>query len=442
MIGSGLIRKVGFWGLDFLKGSPIRSHIKDLEQAFANPTKGHELARERLEKFLEYACATTPFYKKFAGAKDLRDFPVIQKRTIKENYDDFLSSAYDRNDLVTTTTSGSYGTPFTFYLSKDKRVRQQAEIIFFNGWVGYRVGMRYAQVRVEPRGRLLLFMQNGVFMNPTVIDEDWLEKQRQLLKNDGVEFIVGYPSAIMPIAEYCRSKGDKPGDFVLKGIITVSEVLSEADRESFERVFGCIVLDRYCSSELGVISHECAKFKRHHINFTSYKIELLEIGRDEPVEPGEIGRVVVTDLFSHAMPLVRYDTGDLSMWAKEGCSCGINVPTFERIEGRAIETVYDPSGKMVNSLAIVRCARGLDNIIQYRFIQKTRDSYICKLHVMPSFNEEDILRERFKKVLGPDAYINFEYVDSIPPLPSGKRPYVINEFKRSSEVQELVGYYV
>jgi len=434
VIRSAFIRRMAFWGVDFIKGSPVARHIKDLKRAFADPVAGRKLAQERLEEFLEYACATTPFYKKFAGAKDLRDFPVIQKSTIRENYDDFLSSAYDKNDLFASATSGSYGTPFTFYLTKDKRARQQAEVIFFNRWAGYEVGMRYAQVRVEPRGRWRLFMQNGVFMNPSVMDKNWLAEQRQVLKNERIEFIVGYPSAIMPIAEYCRSEGDKPEDFVLKGIIVGAEPLLEPVREIIEEVFGCTVLDRYGSSELGVVSHECAECKTHHINFTIHKIELLNLNSDEPVEAGEVGRIVVTDLFSHGMPLIRYDTGDLTAWAKKKCPCGMNVPTFERIEGRAIETVYDPSGKMVNSLAIVRCARGLDNIIQYRFIQKTQDSYICKLHVMPSFNEEDIFRERLRKVLGLNARINFEYVDSIPPLPSGKRPYVINEFKRSSEV--------
>jgi phenylacetate-CoA ligase len=390
-------------------------------------------AQARLEEFLGYACAATPFYKKFAGAKDLRDFPVIDKNTIRESYDDFLSSAYDKNDLFASTTSGSYGAPFIFCLSKDKRARQQAEVIYFNGWVGYEVGMPYVQVRVEPRGRLLLFMQNGVMMDPSVIDKNWLEKQRQVLRNGRIEFISGgYPSAVAPIAEYCRSKGDKPGDFVLKGIITGAEPLGDSDREIMEEVFGCIVLDRYSSSELGVVSHECATCKTHHINFISHKIELLAIDGDEPVEPGEVGRVVVTDLFSHGMPLIRYDTGDLSAWATKECLCGMNVPTFEKVGGRAIETVYDPSGKMVSSLAIVRCARSLINIIEYRFIQKTQDSYICKLHVMPSFKEEDIFRERLRRVLGLDAHINFEYVDSIPPLASGKRPYVINESKRSS----------
>jgi phenylacetate-CoA ligase len=428
MIHSAVIRRIAFRGIDFVKGSPIAHHIEDLRKGFADPVAGRKLAQGRLEEFLEYACATTPFYKKFAGVKDLQDFPVIQKSTLRENYDDFLSSAYKRHDLVVTETSGSYGTPMKYHMTKDKRARRQAEVIFFNRWAGYEVGMRFAMVRVRPRGRWGLFIQNGVYMNPSVINEYWLERQRQVLKNGRIEFISGgYPCVVAPIAKYCRNRGDKPGDFMLKGIITGAEPLVESDREIIEGIFGCIVLDRYSTDESGVISHECVKCKRHHINFVSHKVELLAIDRDEPVEPGEVGRVVITDLFSHGMPFIRYDTGDLSAWSKEACPCGMNVPTFEKIQGRTIETIYNTSGTMIYPLAIPGVFQDLfSSIIQYQFIQKGSNSYIYRLHVTESFNHEDILRERFQKLLGADADIIFEYVDSIPPLPSGKRPYIIN----------------
>jgi phenylacetate-CoA ligase len=421
---------MAFWGLDFLKGSPVRQHIKDLEQAFAVPAKGRELARERLEKFLEHACTTTPFYKRFAGTKKLDDFPVIQKRMIKYNYGDFLSSAYDKKDLVTVTTSGSYGTPFKFYLTKDKRARQQAEIVFFNRWVGYRVGMRYCQVRVHPRGRLLLFMQNGFLIDPSVIDNEWLEQHRQILKTESARFIIIYPSALLPLAEYCREKGDRPEEFHVRVMINTSEPLLESVRKAIEGVFGCSIVDRYCANELGVISHECMEYKRHHINFSSHHVELLKLDSDEPVEQGETGRVVITDFFSYAMPLIRYDTGDVANWGPR-CLCGLDVPVFEKVGGRLTETIYDPSGRMVNALGIDRDPKDLDGIIQFQFIQKTRDSYLVKLHVTDSFDQEDTLRKRFLARLGLDAQIRFEYVDSIPALPSGKRPYIINEFLKS-----------
>ena len=120
---SELLRNITFWSLDFIKGSKIKKHFDDLKLSFADIESGRKKAEQRLTGILDHAVKTTPFYKKYAGFENLKDFPVIQKNTIKENYDAFLSDIYDRDKLFKTTTSGSYGTPFTFLLSPEKRNR-------------------------------------------------------------------------------------------------------------------------------------------------------------------------------------------------------------------------------------------------------------------------------------------------------------------------------
>ena len=429
MIGESL-RHCAFTVFDRLKGGRIKSHLNDLRLAFENIPQGQQLAAQRRSQILKHATETALFYKPYSGCSDINDFPVIQKKIIKDNYDAFLSSSFKRSRLIKTTTSGSYGTPFTFLLSREKRARQQAEVIFFNSWAGYRVGMKYAQVRVHPRSKWLLWAQNGYLINPSVVEEDWLQANRKLLKEKKSQFIIGYPCAIHPLAEYCKLMGDGPKEFFLEGIISGAEPLLESTRYLFEEVFGCAVLDRYSSNELGVISHECAACKNHHVNYISHYVEILKLDSDEPAEPGQLGRIVVTDFFSHAMPLIRYDTGDTSSWAKERCSCGLDVPIFEKIGGRLVETIYDPSGKIINALAIDRDPKDLAGIVQFQFIQKTNDTYLMKLHVTENFKDEPLLRQRLMKMLGPDANLSFDYVDSIPPLPSGKRPYIINEYKK------------
>ena len=37
---------------------------------------------------------------------------------------------------------------------------------------------------------------------------------------------------------------------------------------------------------------------------------VLKLDSDEPAEPGELGRIVVTDYYNKTFPMVRYDTGD------------------------------------------------------------------------------------------------------------------------------------
>lgn len=132
MIHSKLIRQAAFWGLDLLKGRPVSRQLGELERGLSDPLSMQDITQQRLQNFLDHACRTAGYYAPFRGTVKLQDFPVIQKTDVREKYEDFFSNCYDRDSLVAVTTSGSYGTPFTFYLTKEKKARQWAEIIYFN----------------------------------------------------------------------------------------------------------------------------------------------------------------------------------------------------------------------------------------------------------------------------------------------------------------------
>ncbi len=424
------MRRQIFWILDRLRGNPLKRHMRELEQSFRNPDKIAELNKIRLNKLLRHACETTGFYKKYSSFQTLEDFPVIQKINIKDNYEGFLSNVYNKKYLLTTKTSGSYGVPFVFYFTRNKYYRRLAEILYFNQKAGYRLGDPFVQVRTSKFSKLSLFMNNCVIIDPTVINDEWLEQQRQILKNKKFHFLIAWPGVLINIAHYCLKKGDTAADFFFKGIVCSAEPLSPNSRKTFEKVFGCPVYDRYASQELGVIAHECKECGTYHLNHSSLLIEILSMSSNEPVEPGQTGRVVVTDLFSHAMPIIRYDTGDIAILEDRDLKCG-NIPSVKKIEGRMIETVYNTLGKVINWGAIgdiiEKDKETIANIIQYQFIQKSKDNYVIKLAVKDTLKNEKFIHTQFKNLLGHDAQIKFEYVDAIEPLPSGKRPVIINQ---------------
>ncbi|NLZ28489.1 MAG: phenylacetate--CoA ligase family protein [Firmicutes bacterium] len=423
------MRKTVFMAMEKLKGGGIPRQLNDIEALLSDPSALKEEAGRRLEKLLEHACSTTPYYRKFKGSTRLREFPVIRKETVRENYPSFFSTAYKKRSLISTHTSGSYGTPFTFYLTPEKKSRQLAEVIHFGRWVGYDIGVKHALVRISPKNKLSMAMQNQIIINPTHMDERWFERQRNILQGKSIEVIIGFPSVIGPLASYCHSRGDGPRDFNLRGIVLTGDPLAEAVREKIEEVFGGIVLSRYATEELGVLAHECVAGRRHHLNLASYVFELLATGDDCPVAPGEPGRVVVTDLFSHAMPLIRYETGDLAILSAASCPCGLELPFFERVEGRSVETVYDPQGGRISPYAISCSMQDLSDILQFQFIQEGEDSYTMKLRTLKDFAQQGMVRERLLKILGEGARLKIDYVSSIPPLPSGKRPYVVNKHR-------------
>ena len=110
------IREIAFWALDLLHGSPIKNKIEYIK---AQKAKGYDNADE-LTAILQYARDHVPYYKK-VSTNNLADFPVVSKEVMKGAYDSFRSQEYlDDEKLKKVHTSGSSGTPFKAYQTREK----------------------------------------------------------------------------------------------------------------------------------------------------------------------------------------------------------------------------------------------------------------------------------------------------------------------------------
>src|SRR5690606_12483253 len=118
----------------------------------------------------------------YNDSSSLIDYPVIDKKVVKENYDNFISKNYKIEELYKMTTSGSYGTPFTVYLNKEKKTKQHAEVLFFGEWSNFFVGTKHAYLMTKSKSKLKLILQNEIIMAPFTLNIEWLNKQRNTLK--------------------------------------------------------------------------------------------------------------------------------------------------------------------------------------------------------------------------------------------------------------------
>lgn len=421
------IRKLAFNILDVFRGRPIGKELKDIKEKMVNiPDENH--TQDSINHFLSHAVISTEFYQDYYN-KTLQEYPIINKQTLKENYSHFLSNKFTNDKLIPVTTSGSYGTPFTYHLTNQKKRRQQAEVIYFGNLANYDIGVKHAYARVIKKSKLKLLLQNEFIMNPTKMNKKWFEIQRKKLKK-GCKVIIGYPTAISSIAKYCIEQGDTPNDFSIEGVITSAESLQVDQKDAIEKAFDCIVSDRYSTQEFGVLASSC-KDGNLHINNATFVIELLEEDGEKPVKPGEVGRIIVTDLYSHALPLIRYDVGDMGVMDSE-CSCGFKGNVFKSIQGRQVETLYDTIGETISPYAINIAMRDIIGVLQFQFIQEERDVYRLLIvpHIKLEESTEYLIRERFTTVLGEDANIILDELEDIPPLKSGKRPYIRQNYKK------------
>jgi phenylacetate-CoA ligase len=257
-----------------------------------------------LDQFLNDVKKNTIFYKKHLN-KSFNQLPVITKDFLSDNREEFLSDRFNKEDLVKVSTSGSYGTPMTFYRHKVKQFRQIAEVIFYGKNVNYYIGRNHAFIRGVSKSRLSLLLQNEVHIDPTKLDDESLEKMRRKIK--GTKFIIGFPSVIISLMQYCEKMGDTSREFNMLGIITTAEPLTENQRKIISTFFNCNVVARYAMEELGIIANQCIHSENYHVNDASFVLEILKKENDNLADIGEEGRIVITDLYSNAMPLIRYD---------------------------------------------------------------------------------------------------------------------------------------
>jgi len=429
-------RKLAFWGSDLLKGSPVRKHYDEIKFIIDNygSEKAEAIGREHLKNILAHARSTVPYYRENTESSAFESFPVITKSTVLANYDGFRSSKFLNAKNTQVSTNGSTGTPFKLFHNRNKRYRHQADNLLFAEKGGYQLGDRMYLLRALHKNDLnslmRFFRQNfsayGV-LNYT--DEEIEKLLGEFTTGESGKCIVCFASMCEVIVNYLDSNNAQPLKTKVKSIVTDGDALSKGTKDKMEYYFGVPVYARYGNMECGVMAQQGPPNSYHYqLNLGSYHFEILDLHEDRPVEPGKMGRIVVTDLFNYCMPLIRYDTGDL---AKLGVSDQPNTPAvFETIEGRVVDLIWDTDGGIVSPYLIYTITEKYNELKQFQFAQTGEGVYEYRLNVWGErFDRVDELISESKRYLGQNAQITTKYVDEVPLLKSNKRKPVINEIR-------------
>lgn len=416
------LRKLAFTLLKYNDFKYIKSIKTSLKEYVDEPSN---INRFNKNNFLDYVTVNSNYYKKYKK-KGIESFPVITKRDIVDNYNEIATiNPKNRENLAKVTTSGSYGTPLTFYVTKKKRLTQQAEVLFFGGFSNFDLGIKHLYIRVIEPTLKNKIIKNQYVLKPRNIDYTWMEKALKKIKSENHKVIITYPSIINNLAIFAKENDFKINN--LKGIITYGEKLEPQFQKNIYNSFNCKPFSRYSTEELGVLANTRVDSNEMILNQVNYLIEILD-ENNQPVDEGETGKVVVTDFNSHIIPLIRYDTGDLAtlLSYKNGLAY-----TISNIEGRKLETVYTTSGNPLMPFNINIMMSKVEGIYQFQFIQEAKTQY--KLKILPQKNFDnsslDELEKQYKLLLGEDASLNIVFVDEIETLKSGKRPYIMNLYK-------------
>ena len=443
-----LLRKKAFWFIDSLRGGDIRKHYDLLESIEGCKSYSElELAdyyKARITKLLAHCVRTVPAYSAMTHTINqhfpLDEWPVVNKMTLKEGGERYLSTDFDRNNLIAMTTSGSTGTPFTCWQNQNKKRHVNAEVLFYNGQIGYEIGRKIiyfrSVVKEVAKSRLQQFMQNIDLIDCTDLSDEGIRKKIAQIKKvsrNGGAMILSYASTLDAFCKYFEKYGTAEAEGCnIYGIVSGSEMLKDSTRETLGHAFGCKVVSRYANEENGFLGQDGTENNVFMHNRANYYIEILKFESDTPTETGEVGRVVITDLYNYSMPMVRYDTGDVGAW-QEICINGIARRAIGQFGGRRVDMVYDSNGNIISPHSITNYMWHYNNVVkQFQFVQIGRGEYCIRINPVREFDTGDLING-LNKIVGENAKITLELCDEIPVLASGKRRYIVNLMNSNSK---------
>lgn len=195
---------------------------------------------------------------------------------------------------------------------------------------------------------------------------DWLRRVQP-------GYLLTYPTIAAALLENFAAHGAPP----IKEIICVGEPISAALATSARDVLGAQIGANYTSNEVGYMALLCPDCSQYHVQSEAVLLEVLD-ERGAQCAPGEVGRVVVTDLHNFAMPLIRYEVGDYAE-VGEACAGGRTLPSLRRILGRRRNMLLHPDGKRHWPVTGFARYHEAAPIRQYQIVQHTRQEIEVRL---------------------------------------------------------------
>ena len=432
-------RALSFWTIDALRGGKIRrylNNIKEIEDGLITEQELDAYYKKHLRRLLNHSVHSVPKYANLSELLNednpIEKWPIVDKASLKASGENCLSNLFNKKSLIPMSTSGSTGTPFTCWQNSDKKRHVNAEVLFYNGKIGFSIGRKIIYFRSivneVKKSQVQQYLQNINLLDCCNLSDEVIKARLEEIKKlsaNGGAMILSYASTLDAISRYFLKYGVQEASACnIYGIVSGSEMLKDTTREILSNAFRCKVVSRYANEENGFIGQDDIDNNIFLHNRAHYYIEILKIDQDILVEKGETGRIVITDLFNYSMPIIRYDTGDIGSWT-EVCHNGIKRKAIGNFGGRRIDMIFDCNGNLVSPHSITNRMWEFGEIQQYQFIQTQKSEYVLKLNTSHPVDEKRLIKI-LKEAVGNDSIVHIEYVKEIPVLASGKRKYIVN----------------
>jgi len=382
-----------------------------------------------------------PYYSKFSG-NSLHDYPLLTKQTIRDNFPDLMAT--EGIEVAKWNTSGgSTGEPVKLLQTP-----------LYNMHVGYALKYYFEEIvglDLRPLRKLIIWgsekdlltwtgdwrkkvkgwVRGTKYINSFSIDAHSVGTIAEEINNYQPEFIQGYVSSLELIARLVKQKGLTINPPLV--VNTRAETVLPEQRAIIEEVFKAPLFDIYGSRECGMIAGQCKRGNYHTMSFNHH----VEVINDDGEKTGkdETGKVLASTLHNFAMPLIRYEIGDLAIPGDGKCSCENPLPILKQIVGRVTDNFCTADGRVVHGEFFTHLLYFKDWVQRFRFVQEDFDLVNLLIELREGNFDQDAIEKDMKQitrdirtVMGDGCKLQI-IMGKIPPIGEGKHIYTISKVK-------------
>jgi phenylacetate-CoA ligase len=309
------------------------------------------LQSERLKQLVNNVYKNVAFYRQrmdemavkpsdIQSIDDIVKLPFTHKNDLRDNYPFGLFAVPMKEIVRVHASSGTTGKPTTVGYTK-KDIENWREVLarclkmagissddimqvsygygLFTGGLGVHYGAETIGCSVIP------------------ISGGNTRRQLQLMSDFGSTVLACTPSYALHLADALAENGYSLTNMKLKTGVFGAEPWTENMRLELEKKWGIKAFDIYGLSEImgPGVANDCAFHAGLHVHEDHFFPEIVHPDTKQPIADGEEGELVFTTLTKEGIPLLRYNTRDLSTLNREKCECGRTTVRMKKITGRS-----------------------------------------------------------------------------------------------------------
>jgi phenylacetate-CoA ligase len=385
------------------------------------------LQERKLRRVVHHAWRYVPYYRRLfdrvglnpatvRSAGDLVPLPVTTKRDLLDAGSDAFSSFYRHAEVVTHRTTGSTGEPMTMRF--DTHFERVRRLVFLRALLaaGYRPGERMLMLKPGDSRRTAAWTG----LETARFDEsprDLLER----IDRFRPRVLYGWVTPIRELAAYVRNACAPIAG--LRAVITTAEGLDVPTRRFLAATFDANVYDIYGLTEMGTVAWECSHHDGLHLSEDTVLVDSGDgIGNDRE------SPMIMTSLELTAMPLIRYQTGDLAPAPDaEPCACGRVFHRIPHVSGRSVDCLRLPDGRLLSPYSVTLALESVQGLNRYQVVQERAGQLLVRYErgaAVTAVPVADAITKALGGLVGDDLRIDIRCEDSINP-PAGQKFRVV-----------------